>query len=368
MLDPRKGGAVPTGQIIILLAVALVTALFITPLSSRLARRIGAVDHPDHRKSHSEPTPRLGGLGIAAALLLPLLLFFDSEPMAVAFLAGGLIAVATGFIDDIVSVRPRYKFSGQILAVAAFLILGGPSLTSFGDLLGFGAIDLGPFGILLTFVCIVGVMNAVNLIDGLDGLAGGLSFIASIFLGIFALHLGDWLCLTIAVLLAGSLLGFLYYNIFPAKLFMGDTGSLLLGYSLAAMAVMLVESNGGEETLSIAPVSMALIVALPVVDMFQVMARRILHGESPFSPDKNHLHHRIVAMGAPKSVAVTIMCLLMTTFGLLAIAMRDMPDYMQFGAGVIFSILLLTLVLYGRKLGIRWPLGAKTAEAESPGN
>ena len=353
------------GQIIILFFAALFLALFITPLSSRLALKLGAVDHPDHRKSHSEPTPRLGGLGIAAALMLLLLLSTEADQRIMAFIAGGLIAASTGFVDDVIGMRPRYKFLGQILAVTVFLLLGGPSLSSFGDLLGFGPIDLGPFGILLTFVCLVGMMNAINLIDGLDGLAGGLCLIACVFFSVFAFQHQDWLCLTIVVVLAGALLGFLCFNSFPARLFMGDTGSLLLGYVLAAVAVLLVEGRG--EPASIAPVSMALIVALPAVDMFQVMARRIWHGESPFSPDKTHLHHRLVEMGAPKSAVVLVLCLLMAGFGLMAWLMQGIPQYMQFGAGVISSLLLFAVVFYGRQLGIRWPAKAKTAEAESTG-
>ncbi|MDX8411122.1 MAG: MraY family glycosyltransferase [Mariprofundaceae bacterium] len=354
----------PVAQILTLLLAALFLALIIIPLTSRLAQRVGALDHPDQRKSHSHPTPRLGGLGIAVALMLPLLLLTAAEPGVVAFVAGALVVVATGFIDDVVGMRPRYKFLGQTLAVVVFLLLGGPSLTSFGDLLGFGPIDLGSFGMPLTFVCLVGMMNATNLIDGLDGLAGGLCLIACIFLGIFAFQQQNWLCLSILIPLAGALLGFLRYNCFPARLFMGDTGSLLLGYVLAAVAILLVENNDAAGA-SIAPISMVLIVALPVVDMFQVMARRMWHGESPFSPDRSHFHHRLVAIGMPKSMVVLLMYLLMAGFGLLALFMRGMPHYMQFGTGVLSSLLLFTLVFYSHKLGIRWPAEAETVEVES---
>jgi len=156
-------------------------------------------------------------------------------------------------------------------------------------------------------------MNALNLADGLDGLAGGISAIAAIFLGLFAYLSVDWVALWILLALVGSLFGFLRYNTHPAKLFMGDTGSLLLGYTLSAAAVMLVRND--PVGIHLAPVTVAAVLALPITDTLLVMSRRLRHGQNPFSPDRTHLHHQLLELGFPHAVVVRILYLSAGAFG-----------------------------------------------------
>jgi len=174
-----------------------------------------------------------------------------------------------------------------------FILYGETELKGFGDLVGIGPLGTGIYAVPITVICMVGVMNALNLSDGMDGLAGGVSTIACLFLIYFSLQSGHWFNLALSVSLFGCLIGFLYFNSYPAKIFMGDTGSLVLGYILSSICVLSQKLDG---EVSIAPISMALILALPIVDTLWVMANRVLRGESPFLPDNTHLHHKLMML------------------------------------------------------------------------
>src|SRR5512146_860263 len=221
----------------------LVLSLWLTPLSIRFSRIVHAVDLPDGRKVHQKAVSRLGGLAIGIGLAVPLLAFVDMDRSLAAFLLGALVIAATGFLDDIYQIPPLAKILGEVAAAGTFVAVSGISLQSFGDILGIGEIRTGALASLVTVFCMVGVMNALNLSDGLDGLAGGISAIACTFLGVFAYMSHDWLSLSILAVLLGSIFGFLRHNTYPANLFMGDTGSLLLGFSLSAVAVRLVQNG-----------------------------------------------------------------------------------------------------------------------------
>jgi len=231
------------------------------------------------------------------------------------------------------------------------VVFSHAALHDFGDLLGTGPLNAGSLAIPITVFCMVGVMNALNLSDGLDGLAGGLSLIACLFLAFFAFVSLHWLCLAIAMALLGCLLGFLYFNAHPARVFMGDTGSLLLGYALSALAVLLVQGEGDAR---VQPITVALILALPILDTLLVMARRIYYGFSPFLPDKTHLHHRLLNLRLTQSAVVPLLYLVMASFGLLALLMRAQPEWMQFVAGLGLGILLYGSVIYLQHSGWKW--------------
>lgn len=324
---------------------ALFLSLFIVPLTTALARKVGAVDVPKDRSSHVIPTTRLGGLGIAASLLLSCLMFLPLNAFAWAFLIGLLVIIVTGLIDDVADVGPRWKFVGQIAAAASFVLLGGGSLEHLGDFLGRGEIRLNLLAVPLTIFCMVGGMNAFNLSDGLDGLAGGLAAIALVFFAYFSWHAGAEDLLLVSMALLGAVMGFLRYNSYPAKLFMGDCGSLTLGYVLAALLV----SGSQREGLHHIPLATwVMVVTLPLQDTLLVMARRVYYGHGPFLPDRTHLHHRLMALGLAHPAVVAAIYAAMAVFGMLALALRGYPDWYTFAA-----LCLLGTFLFGSVAGLQ---------------
>ncbi len=320
---------------------ALFLSLWLTPFTIRLSRRLGAVDRPDDgRKVHARVVSRLGGLAMVAALAASLLLFFPVDRRLFAFLLGALIVSAAGFADDLRPLRPSVKFALQAVASGVFVLASGASLSNLGDFLGIGDVAPGPAALAVTVFCMVGVMNALNLSDGLDGLAGGLSVVACVFLGFFAYLDGDRLSAAILLGLLGAVFGFLRYNSYPASLFMGDTGSLLLGYTLGAVSVLMVQP--GEAGFRLAPVTVGTVMALPVVDTLLVMLRRIRHGVNPFVPDKSHLHHRLLDIGLPHEAVVPLLYMSMAAFGILAWITRTWSEGRAFAA-----VLVLAAGIYG---------------------
>ena len=342
-------------QLVLMFFPALLLSLWLTPVAIRYSFRLNAVDRPDERKVHKNTVPRLGGVAIVVGLVLPLVFFAELDRMLVAFLGGIFFVLLTGFLDDVYRIPPAAKAAGEIAAAATFVYLSGISISGFGNLFSTGDVSLGDFGAVVTVFCMVGVMNALNLSDGLDGLAGGISAIACAFLGVFAyLHQG-WLPLMILVALLGSLFGFLRYNTYPANLFMGDTGSLLLGYTLSAVAVLMVQHDRTGFHLS--PVTVAAVLALPISDTLLVMARRLWHGQNPFWPDRTHLHHRLLAMGFPHATVVPILYVSMAAFGLLAWLLYESPDWFQFAAAILLAIVVHSTVFALQRLGYRFEGG-----------
>ncbi|RKZ48761.1 MAG: undecaprenyl/decaprenyl-phosphate alpha-N-acetylglucosaminyl 1-phosphate transferase [Gammaproteobacteria bacterium] len=327
--------------------VALVLTLLLTPLSMKLALTVGAIDVPDERKLHDANIPCLGGLAFAISFGVSCLIFLPLDSILSGLLIGLVIITITGLADDIWHIRPALKFAGEIIASLVFIFYGGTELTSFGDLIGIGPIETGIFAVPITVFCMIGVMNAINLVDGLDGLAGGLSAIACLFLGYFSLQSGQWLNLALSVALLGCLLGFLYFNTYPAKVFMGDTGSLVLGYILSSICVL---SQKLDADIPIAPISMALILALPIADTLWVMTNRVCRGKSPFTPDNTHLHHDLLTLDLPHSAIVYVLYGCMFICGFLAVLMQSMDEWLQFaiGTGFIISVYVIVAVFQRR--------------------
>jgi len=331
----------------LLFFTVLILSLLLTPVLVKLSFLVGAVDHPNERSVHMKPMPRLGGSGMVVAILAGTVLFLQFDATITAFIAGFVIIVLTGLADDILQIRPWLKMLGQIIACILFIQISGLSLTSLGNLLDFGGIVFsGPLSWLLTLFCMVGVINAFNLADGLDGLAAGIVVIACFFLGFLALKANAWVGLSMIVALAGAVFGFLRFNSHPARLFMGDTGSLMLGFCMACISIVLASSG----STGIRPISVAIILAMPIIDTLWVMSRRIMQGKSPVSADKTHLHHRLLALQLPHPVVVTILYAWVMVFGGLAIAVKNMPEYWQFACAVMLSLLLYGLLtLYEKK-------------------
>lgn len=313
----------------------LLLSLLLVPVASGLAHKLGAIDRPNGRSSHTTPTPRLGGLAISASLVITCIAYLPFDRFLLAFVLGLLIAAATGLVDDMVGIRPRWKFLGQIASASAFVYFSGMPLHGIGNILGFGDIPLGWVASAFTVFFIVGGMNAFNLADGLDGLAGGISAIAAALFAYFAWLTQNWVLLLLAISLCGSVIGFLRYNTYPARVFMGDCGSLMLGYTLTVVVVVLAQGSG-QDRHDVPLVALATVIALPLLDTLLVMARRIYYGNSPFLADRTHLHHRLMELGLPHPSAVTTIHMVMLCFGLLAILIHDDPEWLQF-AYLLFS-------------------------------
>ena len=324
---------------VLIFLVALALSLAQMPQLNRLALRTGVIDHPDDRKDHAASIPLLGGLGIALAFIITGLVFFEYTREFIGGLLAGLgIILVTGLVDDIWHLRPALKFSGEILAALVFLTLADVHIIQFGNLVGSGPLTTEQYAIPISVFCMVGVMNALNMADGLDGLAGGISAIGALFLAWFAWHSGQSCNLAIMIALFGSLLGFLYFNSYPARIFMGDTGSLVLGYLLSAVAILLVQPAAGR--IEVVPISMATVLGFPIVDAMIVMSVRGLHGINPFSPDKTHIHHRLMRLGFSHRQAVWVIYIAMFSCGLLATFIRDLPESLQFTIGIAYATLM----------------------------
>ncbi len=327
---------------------ALVCALLLMPWLIRWGHQSGTLDTPDDRKIHSSPVPHLGGIAICLAFAASVVLFNPDFPYLYPLLAGLAVIVLTGLADDLWQMRPWVKFSGEIFAALIFLVGSGISLNSFGQLLNAEELTTGRYALAVSVFCIIGVINAFNMADGLDGLAGGLSLVGCVFLGYFSIQSAQTGISIMLFGLSGALIGFLFYNHHPARIFMGDTGSLSLGYLLSAFCILLVQ---GDRTVQIAPVSMAIVMGLPIVDSLLVMFGRILRGHNPFRADQTHLHHRLLALGFDHAMTVRLCWGLMLLCGSLALVVRDLPEWIQFYIGLACALAIFLPVYLMQVMG-----------------
>lgn len=307
-------------KVMLAILIAFVVSFALTPVVKILAQKVGAMDVPgEARRVHDHPIPRMGGLAIFLGFIVSMLLFVDITQEVRGILLGSIIIVITGVIDDIISLRAWTKFLIQILsAVIAVLhgvvinVVSNPNVFSSQE-----AIVLGWLAIPLTVLWIVGITNSVNLIDGLDGLAVGVSTISCVTILVVALLVSEPNVALIVAALAGACIGFMPYNLNPARIFMGDTGSLLLGYVLATVSVLGLFKFYAIVTF-VVPV---LALAVPLSDTLFAFCRRILHGQSPFHADRGHFHHKLMDLGLNQKQAVAILYAISATLGLAAVVL-----------------------------------------------
>ncbi|WP_311650415.1 glycosyltransferase family 4 protein [Selenomonas artemidis] len=331
--------------------IALGVALFLTPVVISFARRTGALDAPDARKVHVRPIPRIGGIGIYAAFMVSVLVqmsISDLSPELMTslwgLLAGGTIIVAIGIIDDYRDLPAKVKLLGQILAACVLVIGFDVRIDVITDPLG-DFIYLEYFAIPATIFWVVGLTNTVNLIDGLDGLAAGVSSIAAVTIFLVAMEEGIPFVAMITAALAGAAIGFLYYNFNPARIFMGDTGSMFLGFMLAGISVI----GAVKSAATIALIVPILALGLPILDTTFAIVRRARNHRPIFKPDKGHLHHRLLAHGFTQKQAVLLMYVVSALFGLCALALTAVSTQ----AALLIIIIVAAAVFIGaRKLGI----------------
>ena len=323
-------------SVIGVVAAALLTAalvsLITTPVVRSLAFKMGAVDVPkDGRRMHDHPIPRMGGLAIFFGFLLSVLLFIELTPQARGMMLGGVIIVILGILDDIYALPAMPKFLVQIIAALIAVMLGNriyflsnPNI--FSQELYW---ELGWLSIPISVFWIVGITNAVNLIDGLDGLACGVSTISSMTLLVIALTISEPTVAILMAALAGACLGFLPYNLNPAKIFMGDTGSTFLGFILATVSI-----QGLFKLYTIISFAVPfLLLGLPIFDTCFAILRRVAKGQSPMTPDRGHIHHRLFDMGFSQKQTVAVLYVISAILGLSAVVLTT--------SGVIKAMLVL---------------------------
>ena len=312
------------GMVALALVLAMVVAFVSTPLVKTLAQKVGAVDVPkDARRMHDHPIPRMGGLAIFFGFMVSTLLFVWPSTAQLeqlrGMLLGAVIIVVLGIFDDIYSLRAWFKFLVQI-AAALVAVFSGNVVTTISNPNIFSPNpwwELGVLSIPFTVLWIVAITNAVNLIDGLDGLACGVSTISSMTLLVIALVVPEPTVAMLMAALAGGCIGFLPYNINPAKIFMGDTGSTFLGFVLAVVSV-----QGLFKLYAIISfVVPFLMLGLPIFDTAFAFIRRIAHGQNPMSPDRSHVHHRLIDMGLDQKQAVAVLYVISAILGLSAVVL-----------------------------------------------
>lgn len=327
-------------------AFALVTCFFIslllTPLVKRFARWIGATDQPNHRKVHKKPMARLGGLSIYIAFLAGLLILQPESGYLPYILIGGFIIIVTGFLDDLYELSAKWKLVGQILA-AVTVVIGGVQL-EFINLPFDGRLELGWLSIPITLLWIIGITNAINLIDGLDGLAAGVSSIVLTTISALAIVQGDIFIVALGIALLGGTLGFLVHNFHPAKIFMGDTGALFLGFMIGVISLL-----GFKNVTIFSLVVPVIILAVPISDTLFAIIRRLVNKQPLSAADKSHLHHCLLRLGYSHRQTVLIIYAISAFFGLAAVLFTISTLWVSL---VILLVLLIGIELFAERIGL----------------
>ena len=333
--------------IVLFLTALLGTMICIRSVIS-VARKKHLFDEPsEERKIHIYKTPNLGGVGIYCAFLFSVALVIPTNilPYFNSFVAASLIIFAIGLKDDLVGMGPTKKFLAQIAAAGIIAFLGDVRFTSFHGLFGVGDISY-PLSILITILINIFIYNAINLIDGIDGLAGCLGLIGSITYAFCFYLTGNMGECLLATGFAGTLIGFLYYNVTPAKTFMGDTGSLFIGFMLSFFCVRFVELNKSSNSFfSAAPAVAISIIIIPVVDTVRIFMFRIIRGRSPFVADSNHLHHRFINMGFTHLQTTAILTLASALFITAAFLLQSIGNA-QLISFLIFLAIMINFLFW----------------------
>jgi UDP-GlcNAc:undecaprenyl-phosphate GlcNAc-1-phosphate transferase len=345
------GATVPF--LLVALAAAAAVSFLLTPLVRRMAIRYGAIDQPDERRVNKRPVPRGGGVAVAIAFISITLAMLALNAVVefvvippnvqltelVGLLLGGALATAFGVIDDALDLRARWQFAGQ-LGLALFAIAMGYVVDFIANPVGTGIIRLaGPVAIGFSVLWIAGMINSINFIDGLDGLSSGIGLIAAVTLGVISLtpQVGQPFIAVLCFALAGSLLGFLRWNFHPATIFVGTSGVMFLGYTLALLSI-----------LGIAKVAVAMLVlGVPIIDAFWIIVRRLAQRRSPFSPDRGHLHHRLLDVGLSHRQTVLLIYAICIALALIAVFATGAQLYAFLGVFVASGFVLFILARGG---------------------
>lgn len=324
-------------NIFYIILATFISSLIYVPICKRIANHIGAIDEPNERKVHKKPMPRLGGLAIYASFITGYMLFGNITTQMISILIGGFIIILTGIMDDIKPLRARTKFLAQILAACIVVFYGKIYLTE-ASMLGI-YMNFGNWGTLVSLFLIVGAINAINLIDGLDGLAAGTCSIYFITMAIIGLtkNVYGGLDVILCTIMIGSTLGFLIYNFNPASIFMGDTGSMFLGYMIAIISLL------GFKTMTFTSfVIPILIMFIPIMDTALAILRRLIKRESIGTPDKEHFHHQLLSRTSSVKKTVLLIYFVNICFSSVSI-LYSLGDTKH---ATILYVILMAIVLF----------------------
>jgi len=331
-------------QMMLFFVVPFGFTLALLPVTIRLALKWRCIDEPGGRRVHEEPTPRWGGLAFFVGIL-PLFFVIGLNRTFFSYLAASFLLVVVGGIDDRRELGFTTKFCAMLAAITTVIFGGGISIQQIGTYGSMGLVKMGMLAIPFTYLCIIGVTNSINLIDGLNGLAGGVSFVASLFIGVAAYLSRNFELAGVCMGFTGALAGFLLYNFgTQAAIFMGDSGSLFLGFSLSVFSILLTQ----DPRFRVEPLFPLLVLLIPIFDTVRVMGTRIFNGRNPFKADTTHLHHLLLARGFPVTGIVTMLWSLTLVLGITAVLLinrTSMPYLMVvLGTSLLFSIFANALV------------------------
>ncbi len=321
--------------ILMMVFIPMIFVGFFIPIIKRIAFHVNALDIPNERKIHKKPMPRLGGLGIFAGFLLGYMLFGNHTYLMNSVLISSFVLLITGMIDDIKPLRARYKLIGQFIASLIVVVYGGLLLR---DVSFFGLyINFGWFAYVVTVFFILGCINCMNFIDGLDGLAGGISAIFFLTIGIIGVIKGEFaLATTLTLIMFGSTVGFLFHNFNPAKIFMGDSGSMFLGLMIAVITLL-----GFKGTMMSAIIIPLFILVVPILDTTFAIIRRKLKGESISTPDKAHIHHQLLKKNYSQRKTVLTIYLITILFSIASVIYTL---YSQLIGMIIYGLLMFIFI------------------------
>lgn len=323
---------------IFLFLMSFLISIILIPILIYISHSFGLVDRPGTRKVHDKPMPFLGGVAILMSFILGVLIARPIEAEYIAIIVGGFFVVVLGVIDDIFDVKPLFKFIGQILI--GFVPIYYGIIIDEISLFGF-SIEFGMFAIPVTIFWIVSIINAINFIDGLDGLATGVSIIALATIAFITILQGDIFVMMICIILIGSCLGFLIFNFYPARIFLGDNGAMLLGYILSVVSLM-----GFKEVTFLSLIFPIIILAVPIIDVLFAMIRRYKNKVSIVRADKHHLHHRLQYLGHSHRRSVLIIYLISGSYALSSIALYISPEIGIIAISLIVIFTTLIVVEY----------------------
>lgn len=330
-------------MIYVSIIVAVLAAILLTPVVKRLAFRIGAVDAPNYRKVHARIMPRLGGLAIFGGFLIGVAILRPESEYMLAIILGATVIIITGVLDDMYEISAKAKLIGQFAAALIIVFVGDIQMEMINLPFG-GELDFGFLSIPFTILWIVAITNAINLIDGLDGLAAGVSTIALIAMAIMAFIMGDMFVVAVASVLAASAFGFLFHNFHPAKIFMGDTGALFLGFMIAVLSLL-----GFKNLTVVSFIIPVIMLGVPISDTFFAIVRRLRNGQKWSDPDKSHLHHRLIDLGFSHKQTVLLIYGIATLFGVAAIIFSMAKVW---GAILLITVILVAIELFVEVIGL----------------
>ena len=316
-------------KLVLAAAVAFLISFLMTPPVKRFAESIGAVDEPGERRINKVPIPRMGGLAIFLGFTLAALLFGDLSNQTTGILLGAVIIAVLGAVDDIVSLAPWAKLLGQLVAALVAIRFGVvfDTISNPNFLSENAFIEIGWLSIPLTILWILACTNAVNLIDGLDGLAVGVSTISSVTMLVVSLIVSEPMVSVLLAAICGACVGFMPYNLNPAKIFMGDVGSQFLGFVLSTVSIVGLFKLHAIITFLVPLMALA----VPLADTTFAFFRRILKGQSPFHADKGHFHHRLLAMGMSQKQVVAVLYGISAVLGLIAVLLTGKSPALRIG-------------------------------------